>query len=111
MLGIILPVAAYYIFASIFSGDGAASDARWKIFIVALIATLTLSAISRANSTLIGLAVAMIVAALLSFAGLIWWSKATRSQALKITGSYLGFVLAYSVVVATLFRFLMGRPS
>lgn len=110
MFGIILPVAAFYIFASIFSDDRA-SAARWKLFVIALIATLTLSAISRANSTLMGSAIAMIVAALLSFAGLMWWIKATRTQALKITGSYLGFVLAYSVVVAVLFRFLMSHPS
>lgn len=110
MLGIILPVAAFYIFYSTFSDDHA-SEARWKIFVVALIATLTLSAISRANSTLVGSAIAMVAAASLSLAGLIWWIKATRTQALKIAGSYLGFVLAYSVVVAILFRFLMSRPS
>lgn len=109
MFGIILPVAAFYIFASVFSDDRA-SDARWKLFIIALIATLTLSAITRASPTLIGSAIAMILAALLSFAGLILWIKATRTQALKITGSYLGFVLAYSVVVAVLFRFLMSHP-
>jgi apolipoprotein N-acyltransferase len=111
MLGIILPVVAFYIFASIFSGDRAASDGRWKIFILALVATLTLSAISRANPTPFGLAIAIVVTALLSFAGLIWWIKTSRSQALKITGSYLGFALAYSVIVATLFRFLMSRQS
>jgi hypothetical protein len=110
MFGIILPVAAFYIFASIFSDDRL-SDARWKLFVIALIATLTLSAISRANPTLIGLAIAMIVAALLSFAGLMWWIKAARTQALKITGSYLGFVLTYSVIVAVLLRFLPPRPS
>lgn len=110
MLGIILPVAAFYVFASIFS-DERASDARWKIFVVALIATLTLSGISRTSPDLIGSAIGMVVAALLSLAGLLWWIKTTRAQALKITGSYLGFVVAYSVVVGILFHFLTARSS
>jgi hypothetical protein len=98
----ILPVAAFYVFVSIFSDD-LESQARWKIFVVALIVTLTLSAVSRGNPTVVGLAIACIAAAALSFSGLIWWIKATRVQALKITGSYLGFVLAYSVVVTVVF--------
>lgn len=94
MFGIILPVAAFYIFASTFSNDRA-----------------SLSAISRADSTISGTATAIVVAALLSFSGLMGWIKTTRTQALKITGSYPGFILAYSVVVAILFRFFMSRPS
>jgi hypothetical protein len=50
--------------------DAADANARRKIFVVALLATLTLSAISRKNPTFTGLAIAMVVAALLSFAGL-----------------------------------------
>src|SRR5690348_8076545 len=109
MFGIILPVAAFYIFASVFSDDRA-SDARWKLFIIALIATLTLSAITRASPTLIGSAIAMIVAALLSFAGLILWIKATRPRALRIWASNLGSVLACSVAFGVLFRFVRCQP-
>lgn len=97
-----------YIFVTIFSDDRA-SEARWRIFLLALVATLTLSAISRSNPTLVGLATACIVAALVSFGGLTWWIKVTRTQALKVTGSYVGFALAYSIIVEAVFRFFMDR--
>jgi hypothetical protein len=108
MLGIILPIAAFYVFVTIFSNNRA-SEVRWKIFLVALTATLTLSAISRSNPTLVGLVTACVVAALVSFGGLVWWIKATRTEALKVTGSYVSFVLAYSIVVEAVFRAFMNR--
>jgi hypothetical protein len=110
MFGIILPIAAFYIFVTIFSDDRA-SEARWKIFVVALTATLTLSAISRSSSTLVGLVIACVVAALVSFGGLICWIRTTRTRALKMTGAYLGFALAYSAVVEAVFRLFMTRTS
>lgn len=110
MFGIILPIAAFYIFVTIFS-DNRASEARWKIFVVALTATLTLSAISRSNSTPVGLVIACVVAALVSFGGLIWWIKTTRTEALKVTGSYIGFAIAYSAVVEAVFRLFMTHTS
>jgi hypothetical protein len=102
MLGIILPLVAFYIFVSIFA-DSAATEARWKIFVIALIATFTLSVISRAVPSIAGALIAFCVAGLVSFGGLILWIRATKSQALKITGSYLGFVIVYSIVTTIIF--------
>ena len=102
VFGIILPLAAFYIFVSIFS-DGVESQARWKIFAVAAVATFLLSGISRSSPTLVGSVMACSVAAAVSFAGLIFWTKVTRLQAFKITGSYIGFVIGYSLVVGLIF--------
>ena len=102
MLGIILPLVAFYIFVSIFS-DGAATEARWKIFVIALVATFTLSVIAGSLPGIAGALIACCVAGLVSFGGLMLWIKATRSQALKITGSYLGFVIVYSIVTTVIF--------
>ena len=102
VFGIILPLAAFYIFVSIFS-DGVESQARWKIFAVAAVATFLLSGISRSSPTLVGAVMACSAAAAVSFAGLIFWIKVTRLQALKITGSYIGFVIGYSLVVGLIF--------
>jgi hypothetical protein len=111
---IVLAVAVYlvsfYIFVSIFS-DGAESTARWKILAIALLATLLLNGISNAIPTLLGLGIACLAAAIASFGGLIFWVKVTRPQALKITGSYIGFVLAYSVVIGLIFRTLGGHAA
>ena len=90
MFGFILPLAALYVFVSIFS-DGAESQARWQIFVVALVATVLLRGIGSSMPTLLGTAVACLVAAAVSLTGLIFWIKVTRTQALKITGSYIGF--------------------
>ena len=102
MFGFILPLVAFYVFVSIFS-DGAESRARWQIFVIALLATVSLGTISTNMPTLLGLAVACLVAAAVSLVGLLFWIKVTRPQALKITGSYLGFVVVYSIVVALIF--------
>jgi hypothetical protein len=102
VFGLLLPLTAFYVFVSIFS-HGAESDARWRILAIALVATLLLAAITSQNRSLLGLAVACFVAAVVSLVGLIFWIKVTRSQALKITGSYIGFVVGYSVVVDLIF--------
>jgi Kef-type K+ transport system membrane component KefB len=96
-------LVSFYIFVSIFS-DGAESAARWKILAIALLATLLLNGISSESPTLLGLGIACLAAAIVSLAGLIFWVKVTRLQALKITGSYIGFVLAYSVVIGLIFQ-------
>lgn len=102
MFGLVLPLVAFYIFVSIFS-DSAAAQARWKIFVIALIATFTLSGISHSVPSIAGALIACGAAALVSFGGLMLWIRATKSQALKITGSYLGFVIAYSIVITFIF--------
>lgn len=105
MFGFILPLAAFYIFVSIFS-DSTATEARWKIFVIALVANLTLKVISESVPSITGVLIACCVAGLVSFGGLMLWMRATRSQALKITGSYLGFVIAYSIVVTVIFSLI-----
>jgi hypothetical protein len=102
MLGIILPLVAFYIFTSIFS-DSATTEARWKIFVIALIATFALSGISASVSSITGALIACCVAGLVSFAGLTLWIRVTKLQALQITGSYLGFVIVYSIVTTIIF--------
>jgi hypothetical protein len=97
-----LPLVAFYIFVSIFS-EGSASGSRGQTFVIALVATLLLGAISTSMPTLLGLAVACLVAAAVSLIGLMFWIKLSRSQALKITGSYLAFVVGYSIVAALVF--------
>ncbi len=102
MFGFILPLVAFYIFVSMFS-EGTESQARWKIFTLSFVATTVLFTMSRENPTLIGSTAACLVAALVSFVGLTFWIKVTRSQAVKITGSYVGFVVAYSLAAALIF--------
>ena len=91
---VLVYLASFYVFVSLFS-DGIESDARWKILAVAAMSAATLIAITNAvEPQLLGLGLACLGAAVVSLAGLVFWLKVTRSQALKITGSYIGFVLA-----------------
>jgi hypothetical protein len=54
------------------------------------------------------LLIALAVAALASMAGLLYWIRVSQSQALKITGSYIGFVVAYSLVIGVLVNMAHG---
>jgi hypothetical protein len=99
----VLPFVAFYIFVSIFS-DGAESSARGRIFVLSLVVTVVLRVISNTHPTLLGLGVACLVASAVSIAGLMLWLKVTRLQALKITGSYIGFVVGLSIVMALILR-------
>ena len=110
MFGFILPLVAFYIAVSVFS-DGAASEARWKILAVALPAQLLLMGISSGVPTLLGLVLACVAASAVSLAGLIFWIRLTRPQALKVTGAYLGFVIAYSVIILLAFGAPHGRAA
>jgi len=104
-------LVSYYIFVSIFS-DGIESDARWKILGVAAITAANLIAISNfIKPVLLGLALACLAAAVVSLAGLVFWIKVTRLQALKITGSYIGFVLASWAVIPWIYPDLGARAS
>jgi hypothetical protein len=98
----LLSLASFYVFVSIFS-DGAESEARWKIFAVSLVATMLLYS-PVGKSPLLSFAIACIAAAVVSLVGLIFWLKVTKLQALKITGSYIGFVFASSLVIGLIFR-------
>ncbi len=102
-MGFVLQLAAFYVLVSIFS-DGAESRARWQIFVIALVVTLLMSMVSQAVPTLLGLALACVLAAGTSAAALILWIKVTKIQALKISGAYVGFAIAYSVVLSLIFR-------
>jgi hypothetical protein len=102
-VGFVLQLAAFYILVSIFS-DGAESQARWQIFVIALVVTLLMSMVSAAMPTLPGLALACVLAAVTSAAALILWIKVTKVQAVKISASYVGFAIAYSLVVSLIFR-------
>ena len=88
MITVAVYLASFYVFVSIFS-DGLASDARWKILFVALIAAAILIGTSNTiKPVLLGLAIACFAASVVSLAGLVFWIRVTRLQALKITGSY-----------------------
>jgi hypothetical protein len=90
---------AFYVFVSIFA-DNIESQARSKIFVLALAATLSLYGISISMPGLkMGLFIGCVVAAAVSLAGLIFWLKVTRMAALKITGCYMGVVLGYPLLV------------
>ena len=102
MLFVLVFLASFYVFVSIFS-DGLESQARWKIFALALIDTLLLNGISHSIPTWLGLAIACLAAACVSLGGLIFWIGVTRLQALKITGSYIGFVLGCSIVLGFIY--------
>jgi len=106
MPGIVLLLAAFYILTSIFS-DNSVSEARWKIFAVALVVTVLLITISNANETLAGLAIACAVAALVAWLGLVFWIKVRMWQAVKIAGSYIGIAIGLSLVLAL----LLGSPT
>jgi hypothetical protein len=111
MVAVAVYLASFYVFVSIFS-DGLASDARWKILGVALIvAAILIGTSNTIKPPLLGLAIACCASAVVSLAGLVFWIKVTRLQALKITGSYIGFVLAYWVVGALLFGALGGHAA
>jgi hypothetical protein len=102
IMGIALYFAAFYVLVSIFS-DGAEKDARWKILVIAIVVTLILGLTGNVPSLAV-FALGCLVAGLISVVALVFWIKVTQSQALKITGSYIGLVIAYSVVVALILR-------
>ena len=110
MLGFVLCLASFYVFVSIFS-DGVGSEARWKIFAVSLAAVIPMYALGGIRPPLLGFAISCLAAAAVSLVGLIFWIKVTRVQALKITGSFIGFVVAYSIAIGLLARALGGRAA
>ena len=111
MIAVAVYLASFYVFVSIFS-DGLAADARWKILAVALATVVTLIGTSNSiKPALLGLAIGCLAAGAVSFAGLVLWIKVTRPQALKITGSYIGLVVAYWVVGALLIGALGVRAA
>ncbi len=101
-MGFVLQLAAFYILVSVFS-DGAESRARWQIFVISLVVTVLMSIVSRTVPTWPGFALACVLGAATSVAALIFWIKLTKRQALKITGAYIGFVIALSLVVTLVF--------
>jgi hypothetical protein len=104
LFGFILPLVAFYIFTSIFS-DGAEKQARWKVVTLSVSAMLLLFFVSTSMPTPLGLTIACLAAALVSLFGLVFWIKVTRSQALKITGSYMGFVIGYNLLFGLMIGF------
>ena len=104
-------LASYYIFVSIFS-DGLASDARWKILgLAATTAAILIGVTNFIEPALLALPLACLGAAVVSLAGLVFWIKVTKLQALKITGSYIGFVLASWLVRPWIFPNLGGHAA
>jgi hypothetical protein len=99
----VILAAVFYILVSVFA-QGTESNARWKILLTALAVTLLMMAGGGYFTTLVGWAVAWLVAALVSVTALMYWIKVTKSQALKITGCYFGFVLILSIVLNLVFR-------
>jgi hypothetical protein len=102
-MGIALQLAAFYVLVSIFT-EGAESNARWQILVIALLLMAALNVVPIYIPSLLGLALGCLAAALVSVVALVFWIRTTRSQALKITGSYIGIVLAYAFVYSLLFR-------
>jgi hypothetical protein len=102
-VGLVLQLAAFYILVSIFS-DGAESRARWQIFVIALFVTLLMSIVSAAMPTLLGFAFACALAAVTAAVTLILWIKVSKMQALKISTAFVGFAIAYSLLVSLIFR-------
>jgi hypothetical protein len=102
-VGFVLQLAVFYILVSIFS-DGAESRARWQIFVTALFVTLAMSIVSTAMPTLLGFAFACVLAAVIAAAALILWIKVSKMQALKISTAYVGFAIAYSLLISLIFR-------
>jgi hypothetical protein len=110
MLGFVITLASYYVFVSIFS-DGVESQARWKIFTVALLTAILLGGISHSYPTWLGFLAACAAVAVVSLVGLTLWIRTTTAQALKITGSYLGFVVGYSLVIGFIFGMFGVRAA
>jgi hypothetical protein len=82
--------------------QGAESDARWKILIVAITSGL-ISAIMRqvipgSTGILIGIAFALTLIA----AALIFWCRIERKATFKIVGAYFGFCVALAGVLSLL---------
>ena len=96
-------LVTFYILVSIFS-DGAGSKAPSKIVAIALLVTFLMSGICNEMPTLLGLAYACAAGAIVSLAGLVFWVNVTRVQAVKITASYIGLVLAYLIVINLIFH-------
>ena len=103
LVGFALQLAAFYVLVSIFS-DGAESRARWQIFVIALVVTLLMSIVASAMPTLLGFVLACVLAAAISLAALTLWIKVTTKQALKISGAYVGFAVAYSLLFSLVSR-------
>lgn len=110
MFGFILPLVAFYIFVSVFAA-GTQEESRMKIFAIGVVATLALSAISHASAAVAALVAALLVAGAISVTGLTLWVRITLLQALKKTGAYLGFIVAYSLAIGFIAGVLAGHPS
>jgi hypothetical protein len=101
-MGVALQLAGFYVLVSIFT-EGAESNARWKILVIALLLIAALNVVPVYVPSILGLILGCFAAALVSVAALVLWIKVPMSQALKITGSYIGLVLAYAILITLLF--------
>ena len=100
---LIVSLVTFYTLVSIFS-DGAGSKAPSKIVALALVVTLLMIGICNEMPTRLGLAYACAAGAIVSLAGLVFWVNVTRIQAVKITASYIGLLLAYLIVIDLVFH-------
>lgn len=100
-MGAVLPAVALYVFVSMFS-DGAESNSRWKILVIAIVSGLVSAVVRQliwgVAGAVAGLALALAVIAI----GLIFWCKVDRKAALRIVGAYFAFSVALAVVISYL---------
>lgn len=101
-MDVFLQLVAFYILVSIFS-EGAESRARWQIFVIALVVSELMSIVRMAIPTLPGFVLACVLAAVISAAALMLWIKVTKMQALKISSAFVGFTIAYPLLLGLLF--------
>jgi hypothetical protein len=94
----IINLVVYYILVSVFAIN-TASSSRWKILVIGLLTILSMVGIARGIPTWTGFIVSVVLGAAVSVLGLLAWLKLTRRQALLVTGSFVAFQVAMSVVV------------
>ena len=102
-MGAVLPAVALYIFVSMFS-DGAESNSRWKILLIAIVSALVSAVVRQLIWGVAGAVVGLVLALAVIAIGLIFWCKVDRKAALKVVGAYL----AFSVVLVVVITYLSG---
>ena len=104
-MGIAIYAIAFYVIVSVFA-RGLESSSRWKILVVSLVSTLTMGGVSGNYPTLLGTGIAALSAAAVAYVLLVLWLKAARAAALKISSTFVAFIVVWSVfwtVVITVF--------
>ena len=101
-MGLAISAAAFYIFTSIFAQE-LLRTSRWKVVTMAFVsAVLFMMGSGAVRESVLAWALLFPAVGLIAALSLKFWLRATWKQSLKIAGSYVGVILAFSVAISIL---------